>query len=153
MFLYTRQEHRAAFIDFEREVITDPDGQTIAFLEGDGIFDRAGLQVGWWMGSYICDLVGRVLLVTAEAFIAGMALPRPTRSSQRPTRREIPNRPGLQRINSRRPPRRAEWGKAKAFLGRLATAGIISARNGNSKRTCQRNSDMAPVLRSIGALP
>ena len=153
MFLYSRQEHRVAFVDFEREVITDPDGQTIAFLEGDRIFDRAGKQVGWWMGSYLSDPGGRVLLVAAEAFITGLALPRPSRSSQRPARREIPNRPGLQRINSRRPPRRAEWGKAKAFLGRLGTAGINPARNGNAKRTCQQNSDMAPVLRSIGALP
>ena len=86
MFLYSRQEHRVAFVDFEREVITDPDGQTIAFFEGDRIFDRAGMQVGWWMGSYMCDLAGRILLVAAEAFIAGMALPRPTRSSQRPAR-------------------------------------------------------------------
>jgi aminoglycoside/choline kinase family phosphotransferase len=83
MYLYSQQQQRVAFIDFQRAVITDLDGYTIAFLASDAVFVRTGKHVAWWMGSYLSDLQGRVLLVAAEAFVPGLALPRPARSPHR----------------------------------------------------------------------
>ena len=145
---FIRNKQRVAFVDFHREVITDVDGYSIAFLASEAVFVRTGKHVAWWMGSYLSDLRGRVLLVAAEAFVPGLALPRPARSSQPPPQRPF-LRPRLHVSSREKPPCRPEWGNAQTFFAGLVHAG----KNAPETKGRAPSSDMGPILRSIGALP
>jgi hypothetical protein len=148
VYLYSQQQQRVAFVDFQREVITDVDGYSIAFLANEAVFDRTGKHVTWWMGSYLSDLHGRVLLVAAEAFVPGLALPRPARSSQPPPQRPfLP--PRLHLSSGEKPPCKPVWANAQAFVTALVSARM----NAPEENARAPSSDIGPILRSIGALP
>ena len=138
-----------AFIDFPTQVITDVDGYTIAFLANDAVFDRGGRHVGWWMGSYLSDLQGRVLLVAAEAFVPGLALPHPARSAQPPPQRPLSPLPRLHPSRREKTLCKPVWANAQAFVTALVSARL----NAPEKKARALSSDMGPILRSIGALP
>jgi len=42
--------------------IYDTDGQNVAFVSGDGVFNYDGAHVGWWLNGHIRDRSGCVAL-------------------------------------------------------------------------------------------
>jgi hypothetical protein len=55
--------------------IYDLDGQNLAFVDGDSVYDWSGNHIGWWQDGHIRDSVGAVAYFTTEAKNLGVFTP------------------------------------------------------------------------------
>ncbi len=49
--------------------------RSVALIIVDAVYDRTGLQVGWWYGDHIRNRKGEVVLFVSGSKIHGLAMP------------------------------------------------------------------------------
>ena len=72
--LIDRTGNVRAWADPETSWIIDLTGKAFAFVSFDGIFDRQGIQVGWWQGDNIRNRYGYVVLIRPDVTIDGIKI-------------------------------------------------------------------------------
>ena len=70
--LIDRTGNVKAWADPETSWIIDLTGKAFAFVSFDGIFNRQGIQVGWWQGDNIRNRYGYVVLIRPDVTIDGI---------------------------------------------------------------------------------
>ena len=106
--------------------LVDPTGKPFALIHCDGIFNRAGHQIGWWYGDHYTDARGRIVLVRRNAKLDGVPLPRHVPLPKQPKIRGSLSRPVLRWLSATSPNKRHDWtdfsslslveGRLRAFI-------------------------------------
>jgi hypothetical protein len=90
------------------------DGQNLAFIEGDSIYDWDGNHVGWWTDGHIRDSYGAVALFTSEASNLGVLKPMRALRPLAPLRELSPMKP-MKSMKPMRPLKQMAWAENLPF--------------------------------------
>jgi hypothetical protein len=112
--LYDQDGAVYAWLHEETGNIYDTDGQNVAFVSGDGVFNYDGAHVGWWLNGHIRDRSGCVALFTASASNLGVMKPMRQLAPLQPLRELSPLRP-LRSMRPLRPMNAAGWSEEMPF--------------------------------------
>jgi hypothetical protein len=90
------------------------EGQALAFVDGDGVYDWEGRHIGWWADGHMRDSMGEVCLFTTGVKNAGIVIPVHELHHQRPLNLITPQRP-LKWPRPAKPPNLCIWSKKMPF--------------------------------------
>ena len=112
--LYDKLGRVSAWLQQDVGRIVGLDGQHLAFIEHDSVYDWHGNHLGWWGDGHMRDVEGAVVvwLATAE----NLEVPRPALGERpaRPPLVAVPARPARS-IPPVRPVRAARWSNRMPF--------------------------------------
>jgi hypothetical protein len=89
-------------------------GEALAFVDGDGVYDFEGWHIGWWADRHMRDSMGEVCLFAADATKTGVVKPVQELHQQRPLKMNTPMRP-LKWPRPAKPPNMCSWSKKMPF--------------------------------------
>jgi hypothetical protein len=84
------------------------EGQALAFVDGDGVYDWEGRHIAWWENGHMRDWLGAVCLFTAASTRTLVVKPVAELQQQRPLRLEAKMRP-LKWPKLANPPKLCIW--------------------------------------------
>jgi hypothetical protein len=90
------------------------DGQNLAFVSGDSVYDWGGAHIGWWRKGHIRDNRGNVALFTASAQGLGVTKPMRQLRPLQPLRALSPLKP-MKSMNPMRAMNTAAWSTEMPF--------------------------------------
>jgi hypothetical protein len=67
--------------------MVDLDGNAVGLIAVDGVYDRNGVQLGWWYGDHLTNRNGQVVLFVFRSKIEGLMMPTEKPISRMPTLR------------------------------------------------------------------
>jgi len=86
--------------------MVDLDGNAVALIAVDAVYDRNGVQLGWWYGDHLRNRNGQVVLFVTRSKIEGLMMPAEKPNSRMPT---LPSgRPNFDWLGVK-PPKKHEW--------------------------------------------
>jgi hypothetical protein len=88
--------------------MTDLDGNAVALIAVDAVYDKSGIQLGWWYGDHIRNSKGQVLLFVSRSKIEGLMMPAEKPVSRAPTLQLPSRRPNFERLGVK-PAKKHEW--------------------------------------------
>jgi hypothetical protein len=88
--------------------MTDLDGNAVALIAVDAVFDKTGSQVGWWYGDQLRNRNGQVVLFVSRSKIEGLMMPAEKPVSRAPTLQLPSRRPNFERLGVK-PAKKHEW--------------------------------------------
>ena len=96
------------WVDPRSSWMTDLDGNAVGLIAVDAVYDRNGVQVGWWGGDHLRNRNGQVVLFVSHSKIEGLTMPAEKPISRVPTLRVPSGKPNFERL-SVKPAKRHEW--------------------------------------------
>lgn len=84
------------------------EGQALAFVDGDGVYDWEGVHIAWWADGHMRDGLGAVCLFSDAAVKTLVVKPVHEWHQQRPLMLEVRNRP-LKWPKMPQPPKLCIW--------------------------------------------
>ena len=90
------------------------DGNHLAFIEGDTVYNWQGQHVGWWGNGHVRDNAGAVAVFTADADNLGVVKPVKAVKPVQPEKKVVPAKP-VKTIKPVRPIRRLSWSRRMPF--------------------------------------
>jgi hypothetical protein len=90
------------------------EGQALAFVDGDGVYDWVGVHIAWWEDGHMRDWLGAVCLFAHTATKTLVVKPVHELHQQRPLQLEKRNRP-LKWPKMARPPKLCIWATKMPF--------------------------------------
>lgn len=96
------------------------DGNAVGLIAVDAVYDRNGVQLGWWYGDHLRNRNGQVVLFVSHTKIEGLMMPAEKPVSRVPTLRLRSGKPNFERLGVR-PPKKHEWADVKSLLFRDQT--------------------------------
>ena len=90
------------------------DGENLAFIDGDSVYEWDGKHIGWWQDGHIRDASGAVALFRADATNMGVFMPMRQVPPLHPLRPLSPHRP-VKTSKPLRPKYLAEWSDEMPF--------------------------------------
>jgi hypothetical protein len=106
--LYNKSGEVHAWLDAMTGNICGLDGQYVAFVCNDSVYDRHGCHIGWWSDGCIRDCHGAAAYFTRYAGPIGMLKPQRRMKPLEPLRRPAPLRPPLS-VKPQRPTTLPKW--------------------------------------------
>jgi hypothetical protein len=100
--------------------MTDLDGNAVALIAVDAVYDKAGSQLGWWYGDHCRNKIGPVVLFVSRSKIDGLTMPAEKPTPRVPTLRLRSGKPNFERLGVK-PPKKHEWADVKSLLFRDQT--------------------------------
>ena len=88
--------------------MVDLDGNAVALIAVDAVYDSDGVQLGWWYGDHLRNRNGQVVLFVSRSKIDGLIMPAEKPISRMPTLRLPSGRPNFDRLGVK-PAKRHEW--------------------------------------------
>jgi hypothetical protein len=88
--------------------MVDLDGNAVAFIAVDAVFDRNGVQLGCWYGDHLRNRNGQVVLFVSGSKIEGLIMPAEKPVSRMPTLRVPAGKPNFERLGVK-PTKKHEW--------------------------------------------
>jgi hypothetical protein len=88
--------------------MVDLDGNAAGFIAVDTVYDRNGVQLGWWYGDHLRNRNGQVVLFVSRCKIEGLMMPAEKPVSRVPTLRLPSGRPNFERLGVQ-PVKKYEW--------------------------------------------
>jgi hypothetical protein len=88
--------------------MVDLDGNAVALIAVDAVYDRNGVQVGWWYGDHLRNRNGQVVLFVSRSKIEGLMMPAEKTISRMPTLRLPSGKPNFDRLGIK-PAKKHEW--------------------------------------------
>jgi hypothetical protein len=88
--------------------MVDPDGNAVGLIAVDAVYDRNGVQLGWWYGDHLRNRNGQVVLFVSRCKIEGLTMPTEKPISWVPTLRVPSGKPNFERM-AIKPAKRREW--------------------------------------------
>jgi hypothetical protein len=88
--------------------MVDLDGNAVGLIAVDAVYDRNGVQLGWWYGDHLRNRNGQVVLFVSRSKIDGLVMPAEKPISRVPTLRVPSGEPNFERL-SVKPAKRHEW--------------------------------------------
>src|ERR1035441_4885598 len=67
--------------------MVDLDGNAVGLIAVDAVYDRNGVQLGWWYGDHLRNRNGQVVLFVTRSKIEGLMMPAEKPISRVPTLR------------------------------------------------------------------
>lgn len=90
------------------------EGQSLAFVEEDGVYNWEGMHIAWWADGHMRDWLGAVCLFTEASVKTLVVKPLHEWHQQRPLKLEMRNRP-LKWPKMAKPPNLCIWTKKMPF--------------------------------------
>jgi hypothetical protein len=100
--------------------MVDLDGNAVGLIAVDAVYDRNGVQLGWWYGDHLRNRNGQVVLFVSHTKIEGLMMPAEKPVSRVPTLRLRSGKPNFERLGVK-PPKKHEWADVKSLLFRDQT--------------------------------
>ena len=94
--------------------MTDLNGNAVALIAVDAVYDRNGVQLGWWYGDHIRNRNGQVVLFVSRCKIEGLTMPAEKPISRVPTLRVPSGKPNFERLGIK-PEKRHEWAEVTSL--------------------------------------
>jgi hypothetical protein len=88
--------------------MVDLDGNAVGLIAVDAVYDRNGVQLGWWYGDHLRNRNGQVVLFVSRGKIEGLPMPAEKPISRMPTLRLPSGKPNFERL-SVKPAKKHEW--------------------------------------------
>ena len=88
--------------------MVDLDGNAVAFITVDAVYDRNGIQLGWWHGDHLRNRNGQVVLFVSRSKIESLIMPAEKPISRMPTLRVPSGKPNFERLGVKLA-KRHEW--------------------------------------------
>jgi len=88
--------------------MVDLDGNAVALIAVDAVYDRDGIQLGWWYGDHLRNRNGQVVLFVSRSKIEGLMMPAENPISRVPTLRVPSGKPNFDRLGVK-PAKKHEW--------------------------------------------
>jgi hypothetical protein len=88
--------------------MVDLDGNAVALIAVDAVYDGNGIQLGWWYGDHLRNRNGQVVLFVFRSKIEGLTMPVEKSVSRTPTLRLASGKPNFERL-SVKSAKRHEW--------------------------------------------
>jgi hypothetical protein len=112
--LYEQHGKVYAWLDLESGRIYGLNGQNLAFIDDDSVYDWRGKHVGWWQEDHIRDRQGAVALFMRNAGSIGVVKPVCSVAPVRPVKAVAPVRP-VKSVRPVRPVRKLAWSARMPF--------------------------------------
>jgi hypothetical protein len=96
------------WVDPRSSWMTDLDGNAVSLIAVDAVYDRNGVQLGWWYGDHLRTRNGQVVLFVSHSKIEGLMMPAEKPISRMPTLRLPSGRPNFERLGVK-PAKKHEW--------------------------------------------
>src|ERR1700739_1749806 len=90
------------------------DGENLAFIDRNSVYDWAGAHVGWWADGHIRDSKGAVFLFSADATHLGILKPMRSLRPLQPLRQLSPWKP-LRGVRPLKPLKVPAWSRKIPF--------------------------------------
>lgn len=84
------------------------EGENLAFVDGDSVYDWYGKHVGWWQDGYIRDDNGAIAMFTEEAKNLGFTMPMLQHRPPHPIKPLSPHKP-VESLKPSKPKRLVAW--------------------------------------------
>jgi hypothetical protein len=78
--------------------MVDLDGNAVGLIAVDAVYDRNGVQLGWWYGDHLRNRNGQVVLFVTRSKIEGLMMPAEKPISRVPTLRLPSGKPNFERL-------------------------------------------------------
>jgi hypothetical protein len=88
--------------------MTDLDGNAVALIAVDAVYDKIGIQLAWWYGDHIRNSKGQVVLFVSRSKIDGLMMSAEKPTPRAPTLRVPLGRPNFERLGVK-PAKMHEW--------------------------------------------
>ena len=88
--------------------MVDLDGNAVGLIAVDAVYDRNGVQLGWWYGDHVRNRNGQVVLFVSRSKIEGLLMPAEKPISRVPTLRVPSGKPNFDRLGVK-PAKKHEW--------------------------------------------
>jgi hypothetical protein len=88
--------------------MVDLDGNAVGLIAVDAVYDRNGVQLGWWYGDHLRNRNGQVVLFVSRSKIDGLMMPAEKPISRVPTLRVPSGRLNFERLRIK-PSKKHEW--------------------------------------------
>ena len=95
--------------------MTDLDGNAVALIAVDAVYDRNGVQLGWWYGDHLRNRNGQVVLFVSHSKIGGLTMPTEKSVSWMPTLRVPSGKPNFVRLRIK-PAKKHVWADVTSLL-------------------------------------
>ena len=79
--------------------ITDLNGNAVALIAVDAIYDKNGVQLGWWYGDHLRNRNGQAVLFVSRSKIEGLMMPAEKPTPRIPTLRLPSGKPNFERLS------------------------------------------------------
>ena len=125
--------------------MVDLDGNATGLIVVDAVYDRNGVQLGWWYGDHLRNRNGQVVLFVSRSKIEGLMMPAEKSVSRTPTLRVPSGKPNFERLGVKAS-KKPEWAdvtslpfqdRSRRTLGQikrvLALAAESKSRTGSPK--------------------
>jgi len=88
--------------------MVDLDGNAVGLIAVDAVYDRNGVQLGWWYGDHLRNKNGQVVLFVFRSKIEGLMMPAEKPISRLPALRLPSGKPNFERLVVK-PSTKREW--------------------------------------------
>jgi hypothetical protein len=88
--------------------MVDLDGNAVGLIVVDAVYDRNGVQLGWWYGDHLRNRNSQVVLFVSRSKIEGVMMPAEKPISRMPTLRIPSGKPNFDRLGVK-PAKKHEW--------------------------------------------
>jgi hypothetical protein len=96
------------WVDPRTSWMVDLDGNAVGLIAIDAVYDRNGVQLGWWYGDHLRNRNGQVVLFVFRSKIEGLTMPAEKPISRVPTLRGPSGNPNFDRLGVK-PVKKHEW--------------------------------------------
>jgi hypothetical protein len=88
--------------------MVDLGGNAVGLIAVDAVYDRNGVQLGWWYGDHLRNRNGQVALFVSHSKIEDLTMPAEKPISRAPTLRVPSGKPNFERL-AIKPTKKHEW--------------------------------------------
>ena len=147
--LLDRSGHVRFWADPRSSWMVDLDGNAVGLIAVDAVFDRNGIQLGWWYGDHVGNRNGQVVLFVSRSKIEGLTMPTDKSVSRMPTLRVPSGKPNFERLGVK-PAKKQEWAdltslpfqdRSRRTLAQIKRVLALAAES--QSRTCSPKSALA----------